>query len=305
MTTHENSRRLGAACVAVCLAMSLLGCGTSTAAPSGGQEAIDLANPYAGIALPLSDYVRAQTGYSQVEISAALLDKKGEVVATCLQTKGYTPRPGDLPSRNVQAGRYEPFGNVTAGALKTLDAMTAGAAAGTSVASSVPTSDAQRAVAVSECFAEARKTPNPLDPFLSWVANYQAEMGARVEADPRVARAAADSKACIQQVGYGVDNEADVSNLLSNKVSAVLAKVQAKSITSEAARGQLELISKEEEGIKPAVLTCLYRRERVRVSVRSELERQFIDDNGPALAEHIALANQNLSAIASYLHTGG
>jgi hypothetical protein len=77
-------------------------------------------------------------------------------------------------------------------------------------------------------------------------------------------------------------------------LQSIVSDYEQGNVDATVARTRLSSLNLEEISITPDVLQCIYARQRVRVAIQAEFERDFINRNEPALAEAAARVQADL-----------
>lgn len=258
----------------------------SAACSSGTSVAEQARYPVIGktVDSPLRVMFETEVGYSSQEISAALLNKKGEVVSACLRRLGFEPLASEIPSSDVGAARPRVVGGMALQAIATLERGAADSSAGQIDTVSNPARDA----AIDTCYVEARAVPNPVHRFLIFVSVKDEELEARINSDPRTSAASRRMDTCVAALGYDVVNASELSNYFTERSNALVVESLDGGGSIETAIESLRVLSIEEEAAASVVGEC-HERWRIDIStVRAEYEAEFLGKFGDALRDELA-----------------
>lgn len=197
-----------------------------------------------------------------------------------MRARGFEVLDFERPSSAIQDDvSIRVFGGVSASFLALFEAPQSEPAAPTG------TDNPARQAALSDCYGEARNLADPLEPYRNWLQENLGDINARVASDRRVQQAHRDSAQCFLNLGYGLDNEADLTNSFSDRANKLYEDYAAGRLSRQEGLGLLEAVAAEEESISAAVSTCIYQRQIIELSVLSQFQQEFLDEHGSALRE--------------------
>jgi hypothetical protein len=251
-----------------------------------------------GDPLPIDAILIAELGYPRLEINGAVLDAQARFLTQCMSAAGFQIGEGESLTSRDQADRMSSLlgsieMNYAESALRQLSDPKA------SIAHSP-----ERDAAYSACLNKSKaEVPSPLAQFQPWLEGEMDDLNQRAATYPQLLKVREESERCISGLGYDASSASDLSIIFLNKTQLIVSQQLGGDTTLSEARAQLAVIAEEEANVESAVRQCATAEAIVLYGIQWELEREFVESNGPAISEFVARIKPQLDDVREYLPT--